>query len=184
MSRADAGAEHPVDPLVERWIGHEQVLFPPEYPELDRSPIFLAGPVSGAPRWHLEAMEIITRISPEVLVANPNTDGLPVHVPSKERSPWEAHHMRVAAQDGAVMFWLPDRVGIVEDSAYAKTSRIELGLWIARHQLTGSRITIGIEPGFPDEKYIRQLVDRECPSLEVRSTLEDTCADALAVTKI
>jgi len=162
----------------------ESVYQPPVYiPETARETpvIFLAGPIQGTGDWQAEARKIIHTKRPEVIVASPRRDYLPGEFEYGKQVDWETHHLRRAAQNGAILFWLAREEEHVPSRAYAQTSRFELGEWKIHHQQNGVKLVIGIEKGFPGEKYIRRRFSQDCPEVPILETLSETCARALEV---
>ncbi len=162
---------------------HGRVYLPGDYvPEAaNQTPvIFLAGPIQGARDWQAEASTIIHVSRPEVIIASPRRDYLPGEFDYGMQVDWETHHLRRAAQNGVILFWLAREEEHVPARAYAQTSRFELGEWKLRHERDGVKIVIGIEQGFSGEKYIRRRCAQDCPEVPILATLLETCEKALA----
>ena len=185
-----SGVDRPVPADAERLSSPEvdsevRVLRPPEYVEIDRPVIFLAGPVSGAPSWHRAAEEYVasTAFAGEVIVANPNTDMGSAEMTHAERTDWESGHLNLAGEQGAVMFWLPNQAeSLKEGKDYAQTSRFEIGEWMVRAS-QGASVVLGIEEGFKDASYIRRRFSQNCPEVTIQETLNATCAEALLMSR-
>jgi hypothetical protein len=159
----------------------------------DRDPvIFLAGPIQGAPDWQSEAIAYVAESASDVVVCD-------WHGHYETQVDWELLHLEAAARTGVIMFWLarqeepktePGSWEMIRPwkppRAYAQTSRLELGEWVGRwHQGRDEygrelvqRPVVGIEPGFTNERYIRQRLDR-LGFGEVHSDLERTTWAAL-----
>jgi hypothetical protein len=177
-SQAEGGLDRL--PLAEMESG---ILRPPERLEPARSIFFLAGPVSGAPEWHGEAEQLLQELAPEFIIANPNTDNRPEgspKVPYDLRTEWEEYHLAMAGEHGYIVFWVPAPAAARAVEGYAKTTMFELGEWKQRHVDHGAQLVVGIEPGAPNESYLRQRFAKECPGVAIRETLAETCAEAVA----
>lgn len=149
--------------------------------------IFLAGPIIGAPPWqdaavkHFDAahmteeMENATCVE-SLTVLNPRFGGLTrrhlTDREAKQQADWERDGIEYAGAHGTVMFWLAKQETPVDARGYARTSRFELGLCVG----SGFHVTLGIEPGFPGERYLRHAAERS--GMPVYSSLRETCAAA------
>src|ERR1035437_5973020 len=108
----------------------------PEYPEVGEAPlVFLAGPIQGAPLWQEDAIKILAQLNPELWVASPRRLTPVVKSGFKgdkyaEQVDWETHHLRKAAKNGAVIFWLAAKTEDIPGREYAQTTRVELGNWM------------------------------------------------------
>jgi hypothetical protein len=94
---------------------------------------------------------------------------------------WETHHLRRAALDGVILFWLAREATHHCDRAYAQTTRFELAEWKVRHERDQSAIVVGIEPGFSGARYIRRRLFLDSPGVPIRESLAETCQAVLAV---
>jgi hypothetical protein len=141
--------------------------------------IFLAGPIQGTGDWQSEARKLIHARRPEVIVASPRRTYLPGEFDYGKQVDWETHHLRRAAQNGAILFWLAREEEHVPSRAYAQTSRFELAEWKMRHERDGVKIVIGIEKGFSGERYIRRRFSQDCPEVPLLETLLETCERTL-----
>jgi len=143
---------------------------------LDRPSVFLAGPIQDAPDWQSEVIEALS--DRRITIYNPRTPD-PWHGDYSGQVRWETDHLWAAS---VVLFWLalPSQPPS-EGRSYAQTSRFELGEWFARSKQDGRfRLVVGIESGFPGERYIRtRLAGVQnitiCSNLEESiQTLKDT----------
>ncbi len=162
----------------------ENLYLPPYYiPETTRNTpvIFLAGPIQGTGDWQSEAREMIHTKRPDVIVASPRRAYLPGEFDYGKQVDWETYHLRRAAENGAILFWLAREEEHVPFRAYAQTSRFELAEWKMRHERDEVRIVIGIEKGFSGEKYIRRRFSQDCPEVSILETLPETCERAIEV---
>lgn len=167
----------------------KKLITPPTYLKtIDGPLIFLAGPIQGSYKWQEKAIQIISKIAPEVYIANPRRE---IDL-DKEFSPemyneqvdWETYHLRKAGEKGAILFWLAKETKHLCERSYAQTSRFELGEWKTRHEKDGANLIIGIEEGFTGAKYIRRRLAQDCPKIMICPTLEETCKEAIRLAKL
>ena len=162
-----------------------RVIQPPEIEKTQESIIFLAGPIQGANNWQAEAIKTIRRITSGVTVASPNKDYDEGTFVYEKQVDWETEYLKRAAQNGVVMFWLAlqNDLGSPNDKgfyrAYAQTSRFELGEMKIKHERDGTKLVVGIEKGFGNERYIRRRFAQDCPDVPIHDDLEDTCRSAV-----
>ena len=154
------------------------LLTPPRIEPIRGPLIFLAGPIQGAPDWQAEAVRWFADNVPELTIASPRRAYLPGEFDYAAQVDWETHHLRAAARDGVILFWLAKEAVNTPGRAYAQTSRFELAEWKVRHERDGTRLVVGIEPGFSGERYIRHRFGQDCPAVPLCSTLVDTCERA------
>jgi nucleoside 2-deoxyribosyltransferase-like protein len=159
------------------------VLIPPEQRELTGPVVFLAGPIQGTADWQSRAIERLGTLAPSLHVASPRRDRLSEDFDYVEQYDWETMHLRRAAQDGVVMFWLAKETTHHPERAYAQTTRAELFEWKVRHERDGSRLIIGIEEGFSGARYIRHRFAQDCPDVPILDSLERTCRQVAAMTQ-
>ena len=162
----------------------ERLYIPPQYiPEgASNTPvIFLAGPIQGTGNWQSEARKMLHTKRPDVIVASPRRVYLPGEFEYGKQVDWETYHLRRAAENGAILFWLAREEEHIASRAYAQTSRFELAEWKMRHEQEGVKLVIGIEKGFSGEKYIRRRFSQDCPEVPILETLLETCERALEV---
>lgn len=158
------------------------VIVPPEYKETSTPIIFLAGPIQGAEDWQSEAIEIIHKLNPNVIIASPRRATFSKDFNYDEQVDWETHFLGEAGKNGVILFWLSKEKESVPGRAYAQTSRAELFEWKERHQTRGAKLVVGIEEGFSGDRYIKKRLGQECPDITIHSSLEDLCKDALKQT--
>lgn len=85
---------------------------------------------------------------------------------------------------GVICFWLAAQIEDTPGRAYAQTSRIELGEWMVRHQYQGTKLTIGIEKGFGNERYIRHRLKQDCPKVKIVDNLPDMCRNVVDLVQL
>jgi len=165
-------------------LPQSRLILPPNYLKIIDAPlIFLAGPIQGADDWQKVAIEIINSIAPELYIASPRrqirTTGDFTQEMYNEQVDWETYHLRKAADNGVVLFWLAKEFEHKCDRAYAQTTRFELAEWKMRHERDGSKIIVGIEDGYTGSKYVVRRFSQDCPEVPILHTLEDTCKEAI-----
>jgi hypothetical protein len=168
------------------------VLYPPKIDHvmlaLERAPfVFLAGPIQGAPDWQAEAIERLSDVSINPVIANPRSPTW--HGNYYGQVDWETAHLARAAKKGVILFWLanPDpEAHQPPGRAYAQTSRFELGEWLARAShmpMHPVNLVVGIEPGFTNERYIRHRIDGLFPRRVIHTRLWSACEEVVHVVK-
>lgn len=152
------------------------------YAPPDAPLIFLAGPIRGGGAWRQEATAILKRTDAGLCIASPAREGIIERLSEEDlraQAEWESHHLELAGYRGAILFWLPCQREERSRGAYAQTTRIELGFWLAKIE-DGAHLAIGAEEGFPGQRYIRYQVERA--GLTLHPTLINTCQEALILT--
>jgi hypothetical protein len=160
-------------------------VFPPDHPECEGPLIFLAGPIQSATDWQSKAVDILNAIAPDIHVASPrrnvNFEGEFSKDMYNEQVDWETFHLRRAAKEGVVLFWLAKEDDHACHRAYAQTSRFEIGEWKERHCRDGSKLVVGIEEGFTGARYIRRRFSQDCPEVQICDSLQATCEAAVSL---
>src|SRR5690348_10230732 len=77
---------------------------PPVYPQLENTPIFLAGGITDCPDWQSEVVEQLVKTN--LMIFNPRRDYFDVEDSRMtfEQIRWEFAHLRLAK---GVVFWFP-----------------------------------------------------------------------------
>lgn len=163
-----------------------RVLTPPDYVNIDKPVLFLAGPIQGALDWQGEAIKIIDKTGLDIYIANPRRERFEESDFNRIwQYDWETYHLTKAGlpedkdKKGVIMFWLAKEHEHICGLDYAKTTRNELGRWTIKHQLLGANIVLGIEEGFTGRRYLEHTTPQECPDVKIYHTLEETCDEAL-----
>lgn len=161
-----------------------KIIIAPTYLEKIEGPlIFLAGPIQGARRWQDLAIQVITSSAPDLYISSPRRvleeKGDFTQAKYNEQVDWETYHLRRAAENGAIMFWLAKEFEHKCDRAYAQTTRFELAEWKVRHERDGVKLAIGIEEGFTGARYLIRRLSQDCSDIKLYPTLEDTCREAI-----
>jgi hypothetical protein len=151
------------------------VILPPEYPAISGPLVFLAGPIQGAPDWQGEAIRLLADHAPMLHIASPRRNVAREAFEYAAQVDWETHHLRRAAREGVILFWLAREVIPTPGRAYAQTSRFELAEWKVRHERDGAKLVVGIEEGFSGAKYIRHRLSQDCPGVPLCESLKETC---------
>jgi|SRR5579862_2022803 len=156
-----------------------RLLQPPEIVEVEEPVIFLAGPIQGAPDWQQDAAAKIHELDPIIIVASPRRDYPEGTFVYEKQVDWETHFLRTAGRLGVVGFWLAKQTVETPGRAYAQTSRFELAEWKMRHEYEGIKLTLGIEEGFGNARYIKRRFSQDCPDVKITDNLEDMCRNAV-----
>lgn len=155
------------------------LLQPPEIVQVDRPLIFLAGPIQGAPDWQSEAANRIHDLDAAIAVASPRRNYPEGTFVYERQVDWETHFLRLAGKIGVIGFWLAAQIKETPGRAYAQTTRFELAEWKMRHEYEGAKITIGIEEGFGNARYIRRRFSQDCSDIKIVDSLEEMCQNAV-----
>ncbi|MBX9623749.1 MAG: nucleoside 2-deoxyribosyltransferase domain-containing protein [Gemmataceae bacterium] len=157
------------------------LISPPDYPTVDGPLVFLAGPIQSAPDWQAVAAGLLHAARPDLAIANPRRAYPPGTFGYAAQVDWETHHLRRAAADGVILFWLAREADHRCDRAYAQTTRFELAEWMVRHERDGVKLVIGIEDGLSGARYVRRRFGQDCPAVPLCDSLDETCRTAVQV---
>jgi hypothetical protein len=160
------------------------ILTPPEIIETESPVIFLAGPIQGGPDWQSEAATLIHDIDPELIVASPRKNYPEGTFVYEKQVDWETHFLRTAGRTGVIAFWLAGQVEETPGRSYAQTTRFELAEWKMRHEYEGVKLTLGIEEGFGNARYIRRRFAQDAPNVAIADSLEEMCRNAVDLTRL
>lgn len=166
-----------------------KLIIAPKYEEINSALVFLAGPIQGAQRWQDEAIKYIQAKAPEINIANPRRPDEQYHkgeFPPElyaEQVDWETFHLRKAAKEGAILFWLAKEADHKCYRAYAQSTRFELAEWKMRHERDGARLAVGIETSFTGARYIARRFSQDCLDINICATLEETCKEAIRLAR-
>jgi hypothetical protein len=164
---------------------NERILLqPPEIVKTTNPVIFLAGPIQGAPGWQSEAISFIHDLDPSLVVASPKRDYLEGTFLYERQVDWETHFLRTAGRTGVVAFWLAAQIKETPGRAYAQTTRFELAEWKMRHEYEDVKLTIGIEEGFGNARYIRRRFSQDTPSVKIADSLEEMLRNAVDLAQL
>ncbi len=155
-----------------------KLIIVPHEAEISGPLVFLAGPIQGAEDWHSQAIAQLRALNPRLNIASPRGEYPPGTFDYGHQVDWETKHLRRAAENGVILFWLAKEKEHSCERAYAQTTRFELAEWKMHHERDGVRLVVGIEEGFSNERYIRRRLTQDCPRIPLCATLEETCAAA------
>jgi hypothetical protein len=159
-------------------VSDDRLLQPPQIIAVAAPMIFLAGPIQGAADWQTKAYAAIRQHS-SVLVANPRRVVVAEDFDHSAQVDWETHMLRAAGECGVVLFWLARQTIETPGRAYGQTSRFELAEWKVRHERDGTRLVVGLETGFGNNRYIERRFRQDCPQVPLTNTLPATITEAL-----
>ena len=159
------------------------VIQPPEIIDTTGPIIFLAGPIQGAPNWQPVAAGHIHDLDSSITVASPRKDYQEGTFVYEKQVDWETHFLRKAGKLGVIGFWLATQLEESPGRAYAQTTRFELAEWKMKHEFEGAKITLGIEEGFGNARYIRRRFTQDCPDVNIADNLEEFCQNAVDLTR-
>ncbi len=160
------------------------LLQPPEIVETSGPVIFLAGPIQGGPDWQNEAVHLIHDLDPAIVVASPRKNYAEGSFVYERQVDWETHFLRIAGRTGVVAFWLAAQTEETPGRSYAQTTRFELGEWKMRHEHDGAYLTIGIEEGFGNARYIRRRFSQDAPDVKIANSLEEMSRNAVNLARL
>jgi hypothetical protein len=155
------------------------LLTPPEIVETNSPVIFLAGPIQGGPDWQSEAADFIHDFDATLIVASPRKDYPEGTFVYEKQVDWETYFLRTAGRAGVIAFWLAAQVEETPGRSYAQTTRFELAEWKMRHEYEGTKLTLGIEDGFGNARYIRRRFAQDAPDVQIADSLEEMCKNAV-----
>lgn len=171
-------------------MSNPNLLQPPEIKEVIGPVIFLAGPIQDAPDWQSIAVEIISGIDPDILIASPRKNYGPGEFVYESQVDWESHYLRRAAAWGAIIFWLANQEKQTTEPGqrfprpYAQTTRQELGEWRAEKRHSPEiNLVVGIDTDFSNARYTRRRLEQDTPDVPILDSLDDTCAAAVELIK-
>lgn len=160
------------------------LLQPPEIVDTEGPVIFLAGPIQGGPDWQTDAAAIIHEIDPSIAVASPRKEYPEGTFVYERQVDWETHYLREAGRSGVVAFWLAAQIQETPGRSYAQTTRFELAEWKMRHQYEQAKLTIGIDEGFGNARYIRRRFAQDAPNVKIVDSLEEMCRNAIDLARL
>lgn len=154
---------------------------PRYYEPADGDPpvVFLAGGITGCPRWHDDAIELLHRTGLDMVVCNPNRENFPIGDPAagREQVWWEQHHLLQPST--ITMMWFPasDRTITVQPIAM-----FELGQCLNPATLAaGRRLVVGADPGYPRRPDVELMMTYHRSGHPVYPTLPAVVAAAASV---
>jgi hypothetical protein len=139
------------------------ILVAPERGPIRGPSVFLAGGITGSPRWQDEVVAYFERAIDGITVCNPRRPrDFEDQADEYERQvTWELDHLLTA---DLALFWFP--------AAECRITRIELGLIIGG----GRPVVVGADPQFVSFRYLSALTRRL--NLPLHTSLDDLCEAA------
>ncbi|NUT46118.1 MAG: hypothetical protein HOV94_02190 [Saccharothrix sp.] len=141
----------------------------------DPPAVFLAGTISGVPRWHDHAVEVLHAAPHPLVVLNPHRVDFPIHDPGEAWAQvgWEQHHLHLPGV--LTLFWFPPSDPAVTVGPIAL---FELGQALGE----GRPVVVGAHPDYPREADVRMLCRLARPGMPVHAALDDVLAAVVAAT--
>lgn len=102
--------------------------------------IFLAGGITGCPKWQDEVTR--TLVDTDLIVLNPRRENFPINDPSaaEQQITWEYNHLRIAHM---ILFWFPKET-------VCPIVLYELGAWSMKNK----PIFVGVHPQYQRRKDV------------------------------
>ena len=145
--------------------------------------IFLAGPATGTYDWQNVAISEFKQLakrynSTDFVIANPRTYQQNDNFDISAQTEWEYYYLREASFSGCIMFWLAKETKKIPNRGYARTTRFELGEFLAKAEADDDiNLRIGIESGFEGEEYIKEKIGLMGYDKTVHNDLKNLCVD-------
>lgn len=135
----------------------------------DPPAVFLAGGITGCPRWHDHAVETLRASGVPMVVLNPNRENFPIHDPDAgwEQVRWEQHHLHLPGV--ITMMWFPASDAAVTTQPIAQ---FEFGQAIG----AGRRLVVGADPGYPRARDVELMMRWNRPGGELHFSLDGLLA--------
>ncbi len=147
----------------------------------DPPAVFLAGGITGCPRWHDDAIDLLHATGVPMVVLNPNRRNFPIHDPAagREQVWWEQDHLLLPQT--ITMMWFPASDRTVTTQPIAT---FELGQCLNPATLAaGRRVVVGADPGYQRAADVELMMAYHRPDDPVYSTLEGLVAATAAVVR-
>lgn len=131
--------------------------------------VFLAGGITGCPRWHTHAVHTLRDSGVSMVVLNPNRRNFPIHDPDAgwEQVRWEQQHLHLPGV--ITMMWFPASDPAVTTQPIAQ---FEFGQALG----AGRRLVVGADPGYPRARDVELMMRFNRPGLELYSDLDTLLA--------
>jgi hypothetical protein len=97
----------------------------------------------------------------------------------EKQDDWEIEYLARAAGRGPILFWLAAQVSETPVRAYAQTTRFRLGEQAANHGFDGRKISVGINEGFGNARYLGRRIPQSYQDVALSDTLEYMCRKAV-----
>ena len=141
--------------------------------------VFLAGPVVAAPDWQADAAAILRERAGKngraVHAANPRGQAVET-VPGEElpgalldpQAAWEQRAFETCFRSGAILFCFPPAAEKIPGRDYGRTTRTELGVWMARAQDRGQdNVIVLLDAKFQGAGYLRSVLASAFPRVRL-----------------
>ena len=127
--------------------------------QLDKISIFLAGGITGCPKWQDEVT--MKLIDTNLVVINPRRKHFPINDPSaaEQQITWEYNHLRIADM---ILFWFPKET-------LCPIVLYELGAWSTMDK----PIFVGVHPQYQRRKDVEIQTKLIRPNVEVVYSLNE-----------
>lgn len=137
----------------------------------DPPALFLAGGITGCEDWQSDARDLLNASEAPVVILNPRRADFDVTDPAAgpQQIAWEYRHLRLA---DVIMFWFPACDPAVTTQPIAL---FELGGALER---TGTRLAVGVDPGYPRLVDVIEQCRLARPTLPVYVSLAATVSAA------
>ena len=171
---------------VKNRIGKTKVLIAPEYNKVATFEenkdihVFMAGPAQGCQDWQSEFIEKIQnelkniKSNKDIVLCSPRRLEKPKNFIYEEQIEWESYHLEKSAKQGLVVFWFAKESEKIEGRSFARTSRVEIGEWMAKGQtIPGFKMIVGYEKGFDGFEYIEERLKKIDSQFEMSTNKND-----------
>lgn len=135
----------------------------------DPPAVFLAGGISGCPRWHDHAVDTLRRSGVPMVVLNPNRVDFPIGDPDAgwEQVRWEQHHLHLPGV--ITMMWFPASDPAVTTQPIAQ---FEFGQALGENR----RLVVGADRDYPRKRDVELMMRWNRPGASVYSSLDHLLA--------
>jgi hypothetical protein len=144
---------------------------PNYYEPADGDPpaVFLAGGITGCPRWHDDAVDYLRASGVPMVVLNPNRADFPIQDPDAgmEQVSWEQHHLHLPGV--ITLMWFPASDPTVTTQPIAM---FELGQAIGEDRA----LVVGAHSDYPRAADVDLMMQLHRPAETVRRFLDDLLA--------
>lgn len=139
--------------------------------------IFLAGPIVNANDWQSIILRYFDKLSKmdnsiKFNIANPRLNNNLLD--RTEQVNWESRFLNYAGNNGIILFWLANEITHDCHRSFARTTRFELGEWLAKSM---DNVMIGIDSHFDGKEYIQLRLKQMNYKYNVHDNLKDLAID-------
>lgn len=135
--------------------------------------VFLAGGITGCPRWHDHAIQVLRDSGVSMVVLNPNRANFPIHDPEAgwEQFSWEQDQLHLAKTITLMWFPAPFAPTTVQPIAQYEFGQLT--------ESTTRRFVVGADPGYPRARDVGYMMRYSRPDQPVYSDLDSLLAAAV-----